>query len=84
MSALDGKVALVSGSGRGIGRQIALKLASAGARVVVNDLDEAPAKEKAAAKKTTTKKAAPKKAAAKKKATKKPAAKKKAAKKKSS
>jgi 3-oxoacyl-[acyl-carrier protein] reductase len=40
---LEGKVALVSGSGRGIGRQIALKLASEGARVVINDLDEAPA-----------------------------------------
>jgi len=36
-------VALVSGSGRGIGREIALKLASEGARVVINDLDEAPA-----------------------------------------
>src|SRR3712207_4293375 len=46
---LDGKVALVSGSGRGIGREIALKLASEGAKVVVNDLDPAPAEETLAA-----------------------------------
>jgi 3-oxoacyl-[acyl-carrier protein] reductase len=45
MRKLEGKVSLVSGSGRGIGRAIALKLAGEGARVVVNDLDPEPAEE---------------------------------------
>lgn len=45
MGTLDGKVAIVSGSGRGIGRDVALKLAAEGAAVVINDLDKEPAEE---------------------------------------
>jgi 3-oxoacyl-[acyl-carrier protein] reductase len=49
MKKLEGKTAIISGSGRGIGRALALKLAADGANIVVNDLDEAPAAEVVAA-----------------------------------
>ena len=49
MPTLENKVALVTGSGRGIGQAIAKKFASEGARLVLNDLDPVPAEETASA-----------------------------------
>ncbi len=57
MTSLDGRVAIITGAGRGIGREHALFFAAEGARVVVNDLgggndgegsDTTPAEEVAA------------------------------------
>ena len=38
MGLLDGRVAIVTGSGRGIGREFAMCMAQEGAQVVVNDV----------------------------------------------
>ena len=44
---LEGKVALITGSGRGIGREMALVFAGEGADIVVNDIDLASAEKTA-------------------------------------
>ena len=49
MGMLDGKVAILTGSGRGIGAAAAQMFAREGALVVVSDLDPQPAEETAAA-----------------------------------
>lgn len=46
---LDGKVCLITGSGRGIGREAALMFGAEGGKVVVSDLDREPAEEVVAA-----------------------------------
>jgi 3-oxoacyl-[acyl-carrier protein] reductase len=46
---LDGKVAVITGAGRGIGRATAIRFAEEGASVVVNDVDPEPAEETARA-----------------------------------
>ena len=38
MGSLDGRVAIITGAGRGIGREHALLMAAEGAKIVVNDL----------------------------------------------
>jgi NAD(P)-dependent dehydrogenase (short-subunit alcohol dehydrogenase family) len=43
MGSLDGRVAIITGAGRGIGRAHALLFAAEGARVLVNDVDRGPA-----------------------------------------
>lgn len=42
MGALDGRVALITGAGRGVGREHALLFAREGAKVVVNDMGGGP------------------------------------------
>jgi NAD(P)-dependent dehydrogenase (short-subunit alcohol dehydrogenase family) len=42
MKLCEGRVAIVTGGGRGVGREYALMLAQHGARIVVNDLGAAP------------------------------------------
>ena len=49
MSSLKGKIALVTGSGRGLGKVMAQRLADQGANIVLHDIDwDAPEKHKEA------------------------------------
>ena len=45
---LQGNVALITGSGRGIGKAIAIKLAIDGADIIINDVNIMEAEETAA------------------------------------
>ena len=49
MGKLSGKVGIITGGGRGIGRAVVDRLANEGVRLVINDLDESPAELAAAA-----------------------------------
>jgi 3-oxoacyl-[acyl-carrier protein] reductase len=47
MGRLEGKIAVITGAGRGIGRATAIRFAQEGAAVAVNDVDAEPAEETA-------------------------------------
>ena len=49
MKGINGKISVITGAGRGIGRAIALRLVEEGSMVVINDLDASPLEEVAKA-----------------------------------